>query len=522
MKKLFTLIELIVVIVVLGVLAAIVVPNVSSMKEEAKTAAIESNGKNIQTGLDMYKLKTNEYPTIDGKEAQVGSPKQIVFSKLKPEQLRSLPKEGFYWIDYTGEVVYSDTDTPTKVHKQGNDLSWEEPLHGDAVGYRIYGVTGNLTGSAKANQVVFLNEVKDLNYTIVATEQGYDDYLVASVSPNAFVSPGISETTTYAGIDLTETGGNVPADKDVVVEPVKKTPTSFGQYENLENLSSRATDGPRNIFKVEGGIEVLYDSGQSNMRSDIFGLDGKRTLSSSIKGYSGSYSRSISNFDENGDRYVFTKQGLLHILKPDNTSTLISDLTGVLGTNKFYIDKTGIKVESGIAYLAYVDTNRRRHYLAIYDLKNTTLLSKEETGRSFITGLEETNILIKGDYIYTAMNTSFTTSTGDLYIVKWDRKTGKMIKEYTHYERYKEFQPMLMFQDSADNIWYTNAPRYVNKDNLIRIHRLNEETFAGIEETVTLPYDSYFTRIDDSIINDDGSVQLFYHGPSSLRSIKFE
>ena len=67
-KSNFTLIELIVVIVVLGILAAIVIPNISSFQKEARDAQLTADARNIQTALDMYRAKSasgQDEPTLD-------------------------------------------------------------------------------------------------------------------------------------------------------------------------------------------------------------------------------------------------------------------------------------------------------------------------------------------------------------------------------------------------------------------------------------------------------------------------
>lgn len=62
-KKSFTLIELIVVIAILGILAAIVIPNISSFQKKAKDTQVIADTRNIQTAFDMYMIsdrKTGE------------------------------------------------------------------------------------------------------------------------------------------------------------------------------------------------------------------------------------------------------------------------------------------------------------------------------------------------------------------------------------------------------------------------------------------------------------------------------
>ena len=71
----FTLIELIVVIVILGVLATMVVPKVMDRPDDARIAKAKQDIRAIQTGLDLYKLDNFVYPTTDQSlEALVNKP----------------------------------------------------------------------------------------------------------------------------------------------------------------------------------------------------------------------------------------------------------------------------------------------------------------------------------------------------------------------------------------------------------------------------------------------------------------
>jgi len=71
----FTLIEIMVVVVILGILAAVVVPRVMDRPEQARIAATKNNIRAIQSALDMYKLDNHRYPTTDqGLEALVSEP----------------------------------------------------------------------------------------------------------------------------------------------------------------------------------------------------------------------------------------------------------------------------------------------------------------------------------------------------------------------------------------------------------------------------------------------------------------
>lgn len=61
----FTLIEILVVIVVLGVLAGLVAPNVFRHVFTAKDAAARSQIEMLGAGLDAYRLDNGRYPTTE-------------------------------------------------------------------------------------------------------------------------------------------------------------------------------------------------------------------------------------------------------------------------------------------------------------------------------------------------------------------------------------------------------------------------------------------------------------------------
>jgi general secretion pathway protein G len=72
----FTLIEVMVVIVILGVLAALIVPNVMGRGEKAKVDTTHITLKGIAGALDQYKLDNGKYPSMQdgGLEALIKQP----------------------------------------------------------------------------------------------------------------------------------------------------------------------------------------------------------------------------------------------------------------------------------------------------------------------------------------------------------------------------------------------------------------------------------------------------------------
>ncbi|MFP4162051.1 MAG: type II secretion system major pseudopilin GspG [Ectothiorhodospira sp.] len=71
----FTLIEVMVVVVILGILAAIVVPRVMDRPDDARITKARSDIRALESALNLYKLDNYTYPTTDqGLEALVERP----------------------------------------------------------------------------------------------------------------------------------------------------------------------------------------------------------------------------------------------------------------------------------------------------------------------------------------------------------------------------------------------------------------------------------------------------------------
>ena len=71
----FTLIEIMVVLIIIGLLAGIVVPKLMGRTEEAKRTKALVQIKNLQSSLDLYKLDSGMYPSTEqGLQALVEKP----------------------------------------------------------------------------------------------------------------------------------------------------------------------------------------------------------------------------------------------------------------------------------------------------------------------------------------------------------------------------------------------------------------------------------------------------------------
>jgi len=71
----FTLIELMIVIVIMGILATLLVPKIMNAPDQAKRTAAKADIKTIESALKLYKIDTGNYPTTEqGLEALIRKP----------------------------------------------------------------------------------------------------------------------------------------------------------------------------------------------------------------------------------------------------------------------------------------------------------------------------------------------------------------------------------------------------------------------------------------------------------------
>ena len=90
----FSLIEIMVVVVILGILASIVVPKIMSRPDEARVIKAKQDVLAIQNAMDLYKLDNGVYPSTDqGVIALVQKPTSNPMPRDWKPYLKSLPKD---------------------------------------------------------------------------------------------------------------------------------------------------------------------------------------------------------------------------------------------------------------------------------------------------------------------------------------------------------------------------------------------------------------------------------------------
>jgi general secretion pathway protein G len=90
----FTLIELMVVIMILGVLAALVVPRVMNRPDEARVVAARQDIAQVMQALKLYRLDNSRYPTTEqGLQALVVRPTSGPLPTNWKSYLEKLPND---------------------------------------------------------------------------------------------------------------------------------------------------------------------------------------------------------------------------------------------------------------------------------------------------------------------------------------------------------------------------------------------------------------------------------------------
>jgi general secretion pathway protein G len=90
----FTLIELMVVLVIIGVLAALIVPNVLDRADDARVTAAKTDVNNLMQALKLYRLDNQRYPTAEqGLQALVARPTAAPAPMNWKQYLERLPND---------------------------------------------------------------------------------------------------------------------------------------------------------------------------------------------------------------------------------------------------------------------------------------------------------------------------------------------------------------------------------------------------------------------------------------------
>ncbi len=122
-RRAFTLIELLIVVAIIAILAAIAVPNFLEAQTRARVSRCKADMRTCALALESYHVDTNQYPAPSGYEAQGNG----VFAVTDPSDE---PFEGFLPRRLTTPVAYVAV-LPTDVFKvkEPDEHPFDVPFH---------------------------------------------------------------------------------------------------------------------------------------------------------------------------------------------------------------------------------------------------------------------------------------------------------------------------------------------------------------------------------------------------------
>lgn len=116
----FTLIEIMVVIIILGLLAAFVVPNITGKSEEAKQKLVCVQMKSLNESLKMFKVDNGSFPTTEeGLKALIENPDPDTYTAYSASgyvEGKNLPKD-----PWGRNYIYLNTDDTIELISLGSD-----------------------------------------------------------------------------------------------------------------------------------------------------------------------------------------------------------------------------------------------------------------------------------------------------------------------------------------------------------------------------------------------------------------
>lgn len=120
MRKAFTLIEIMVVIIILGLLASFVIPNITGKSEEAKQKLVCIQMKSLTESLKMFKVDNGSYPTgEEGLQALIENPNENAYASYATSgyiEGTNLPKD-----PWNKPYIYLNNDDTVELVSLGAD-----------------------------------------------------------------------------------------------------------------------------------------------------------------------------------------------------------------------------------------------------------------------------------------------------------------------------------------------------------------------------------------------------------------
>ena len=141
----FTLVEILIVVVLLAVLAAIVIPNFSGAAANSRKVALQEQLRRIRTDVQLYKLQHQDAPPT-----LAGTPTDWTDLTTQKPNSAGTPC-GPYMTTFPRNPLNNYSD----VHVVNTDPAWGDPVPGVNIGFVYNSVTGYMWGTNTTGTLVF-------------------------------------------------------------------------------------------------------------------------------------------------------------------------------------------------------------------------------------------------------------------------------------------------------------------------------------------------------------------------------
>jgi general secretion pathway protein G len=126
-SKAFTLVEILIVVVILGILAAIVIPQFTNASQDAQIGNVETQLQTIRSQIELYRVRNNgQYPNLGGFANENGWGNNTENGMIQANYLRSTPIN-----PRTGTSTIIVGPDPGQPVATGDAGWWFDPATGD-------------------------------------------------------------------------------------------------------------------------------------------------------------------------------------------------------------------------------------------------------------------------------------------------------------------------------------------------------------------------------------------------------
>jgi len=113
----FTLIEIMVVVVIIGILASVVVPRIMDNPDKARVAKAKNDIRALESAMDLYRLDNYTYPTTDeGLNALITAPSSAPANWKQGGYIKKLNND-----PWGNDYLYDNVDGDIVIYTYGAD-----------------------------------------------------------------------------------------------------------------------------------------------------------------------------------------------------------------------------------------------------------------------------------------------------------------------------------------------------------------------------------------------------------------